>query len=210
MPSVRKADDGAAGGGRRRPYTVAAVPAPEILLVELRDVIGIDVGAPLATYLSRLGSPESRRVMRSSLDTIARAVSGGTRDAQSFPWPALRYPHTAAIRAWLNERASPRRPVAGRPAARQRPHAPQCSAARPAHSASDDTRRPLGTMANRCQAPRRSTISAPSKASRWLSRTFSPRLFASTLRPSPPPASTRPRASCWRAAVRLSTRPLPA
>jgi len=89
------------------PAEVAAVPAPEILLVELHDVIGIDVGAPLAAYLSRLGSPESRRVMRSSLDTIARAVSGGTRDARSFPWPAVRYPHTAAIRAWLNERASP-------------------------------------------------------------------------------------------------------
>jgi site-specific recombinase XerD len=44
--------------------------------------------------------------MRSSLDTIARAVSGGARDATTFPWSALRYSHTSAIRAWLSERAS--------------------------------------------------------------------------------------------------------
>jgi integrase len=65
------------------------------------------IRAPLDAYLSRLGGPESRRVMLSSLNTIARAISGGTRDAASFPWAVLRYPHTAAIRAWLNERASP-------------------------------------------------------------------------------------------------------
>ena len=63
--------------------------------------------APLDAYLARLGSPESRRVMLSSLNTIACAVSGGTRDARSFPWAILRYPQTAAIRGWLNDRTSP-------------------------------------------------------------------------------------------------------
>ena len=39
--------------------------------------------------------------MRSSLDTIAHAVSGGVRDALSFPWAILRYSHTATRESGL-------------------------------------------------------------------------------------------------------------
>ena len=90
--------------------TAVIAAGPQLLLSEaqLRTPVRAELGhAPLSAYLSRLGSAQSRRVMRSSLDTIARAVSQGACDAASFPWYLLRYPHTAAIRAWLAERAAP-------------------------------------------------------------------------------------------------------
>lgn len=61
---------------------------------------------PAAVYLGRLGK-RSRRVMRNALDVIATAASGGRCDADTLPWAALRYQHTAAIRAALAERYSP-------------------------------------------------------------------------------------------------------
>jgi len=59
---------------------------------------------PAAVYLARLGSPRSRRVMRGALDTIARLLSSGQCDALRLDWSALRYPHTAAVRAELAQR----------------------------------------------------------------------------------------------------------
>jgi integrase/recombinase XerD len=58
---------------------------------------------PAAVYLSRLARG-SRRTLRQSLDAIAGWASGGGHDALSFPWQALRYEHTAAIRSMLAER----------------------------------------------------------------------------------------------------------
>lgn len=53
---------------------------------------------PAAVYLARL-APGSRRTMKGALDAIAAFVAGVT--AERLPWQALRYPHTAAIRAHL-------------------------------------------------------------------------------------------------------------
>src|ERR1035437_992290 len=61
---------------------------------------------PALVYLARLGSG-SRRTMRGSLDTIAAIASGGKANAEGFPWTALRYQHTAAIRAALADRYLP-------------------------------------------------------------------------------------------------------
>ena len=51
-----------------------------------------------AVYLAGLAQG-SRRTMRGALDSIARLAGGS--DALSFPWAALRFQHTAAIRAEL-------------------------------------------------------------------------------------------------------------
>lgn len=56
---------------------------------------------PAKVYLARFQSVNSRRSLRSSLDTIARTVSKGLHDAESFPWQELRYPHVLAIRGYL-------------------------------------------------------------------------------------------------------------
>jgi site-specific recombinase XerD len=61
---------------------------------------------PAFVYLAHLGAG-SRRTMRGSLDTIAAIASGGKANAEGFPWTALRYQHTAAIRAALAERYRP-------------------------------------------------------------------------------------------------------
>jgi site-specific recombinase XerC len=62
---------------------------------------------PAAVYLAGLNSPHSRRTMRNALNKIASLVSGGQADALSLNWSALRYQHTAAIRARLSEEYKP-------------------------------------------------------------------------------------------------------
>jgi site-specific recombinase XerD len=61
---------------------------------------------PAAVYLARLGSG-SRRAMGQALDLLASVASGGNCTAETLPWAALRYQHTAAIRATLAERYKP-------------------------------------------------------------------------------------------------------
>jgi integrase len=60
---------------------------------------------PAAVYLARL-APGSRRTMRQALNTMADLLSGGRADSYSFPWQALRYQHTTALRARLAEKYS--------------------------------------------------------------------------------------------------------
>ena len=55
---------------------------------------------------SRLGSG-SRRTMREALNVIAAVLTEGKREAENLPWAALRYQHTAAIRAALIEKYKP-------------------------------------------------------------------------------------------------------
>ena len=62
---------------------------------------------PYRVYLARLPSPQSRRTMATAAEGIARALSGGVWGADALPWPALRYQHTAAIRAALAQRYAP-------------------------------------------------------------------------------------------------------
>ncbi len=58
---------------------------------------------PAAVYLARL-APRSRKTMRQALEVIAEIVSGGVANASTLSWNALRYQHTAAIRAHLADR----------------------------------------------------------------------------------------------------------
>jgi hypothetical protein len=45
--------------------------------------------------------------MASALNSIAKMASDGTGNLLSFPWPELRYQHTAAIRSALAARYKP-------------------------------------------------------------------------------------------------------
>src|SRR5579871_2828871 len=61
---------------------------------------------PAHVYIARLGSG-SRRTMSEALNTIARVIASGRADIESLPWHALRYQHSAAIRAALIEKYKP-------------------------------------------------------------------------------------------------------
>jgi site-specific recombinase XerD len=87
----------------------------------------VGAGDPLAVYLARLTSAESRRAMAASLELLAELlVDGQPADraerarrrrasqplAAAVPWHQLRYDHTQALRSWLAEHCSP--PAANR------------------------------------------------------------------------------------------------
>jgi integrase len=61
---------------------------------------------PAAVYLARL-APGSRRTMAASLDQIAGLLTGNRASMQSLEWSALRYQHTAALRALLSQLYAP-------------------------------------------------------------------------------------------------------
>ncbi len=61
---------------------------------------------PAAVYLSALGLG-SRRTMRQALDVMAGILTNGRADALTLDWSALRYKHTAALRAALVQRYAP-------------------------------------------------------------------------------------------------------
>lgn len=62
---------------------------------------------PAAVYLASLPSPESRRTLGATLEVLAGLLSGGTASAARIPWGAVRYAHTAALRAALLQRYRP-------------------------------------------------------------------------------------------------------
>jgi site-specific recombinase XerD len=62
---------------------------------------------PVGVYLGRL-APGSRRGIRVALETIARHLSNGTIEAITFPWAALRYHQTSAVRQYLANTYSPK------------------------------------------------------------------------------------------------------
>ena len=61
---------------------------------------------PALVYLARL-SPGSRRTIEQSLRVVARALGGEHASILTFPWPSLRYQHTAALRAACWDRYAP-------------------------------------------------------------------------------------------------------
>lgn len=61
---------------------------------------------PAAIYLASL-RPTGRRAMRNLLNVIAEIASTGQQNIFTFAWHELRYQHTAAIRAALQERYKP-------------------------------------------------------------------------------------------------------
>jgi site-specific recombinase XerD len=58
---------------------------------------------PALVYLASLAAG-SRRTMRQALDTMARSISTGQCNHATLPWGALRFQHTQAVRAVLQER----------------------------------------------------------------------------------------------------------
>lgn len=92
----------------------------EIITTQPGELARLDRN-PAAVYLASLGNDRSRRTARQALNTICEIMGGpetwieredrrrgGTRQEDyrclAFSWPALRYEHTAAIRARLAER----------------------------------------------------------------------------------------------------------
>jgi site-specific recombinase XerD len=61
---------------------------------------------PALVYLGRLAAG-SRRTMRQSLDVVAGILTDGEADHETFPWEQLRYQHTVAVRAVLQEQYAP-------------------------------------------------------------------------------------------------------
>ncbi|OQA43740.1 MAG: Tyrosine recombinase XerC [Chloroflexi bacterium ADurb.Bin325] len=61
---------------------------------------------PALVYLAGL-APGARRTMRQALDSLAAQLTGGACDAETCPWAALRFQHTAALRATLIDRYAP-------------------------------------------------------------------------------------------------------
>ncbi|MFN2304476.1 MAG: tyrosine-type recombinase/integrase [Anaerolineales bacterium] len=63
---------------------------------------------PVISYLASLGSKDSRRVQKTALDHIAKALSNGAiEDAIQFPWERLDYGMVTAIKAWLDSNYAP-------------------------------------------------------------------------------------------------------
>lgn len=65
---------------------------------------------PAAVYLASLGSARSRRVMEQALRSVASIlmdIDMADANIMQIDWGALRYPHTAAIRAQLSEEYAP-------------------------------------------------------------------------------------------------------
>lgn len=59
---------------------------------------------PVLVYLASLPSPRSRESMGAHLRTVARLLSGGARDAWSFPWAELTYGAVVGLKAALARR----------------------------------------------------------------------------------------------------------
>src|SRR6188474_2227758 len=87
----------------RLPTTVGSNLATS--LTEFRDPIARDQD-PAVVYLARLAQG-SRRAMRAALETLARIAHGSAATAEIFPWAALRYQHTQALRTALAARYAP-------------------------------------------------------------------------------------------------------
>lgn len=84
-----------------------AVPAEDRLPpLPTGSVIGDAARHPALVYLARL-APGSRRTIEGALATAARALGGEGATILSFPWPGLRYQHTAALRAACWDRYTP-------------------------------------------------------------------------------------------------------
>lgn len=61
---------------------------------------------PALVYLASL-APGSRRSMRQAMEKIAELVTGGRADLVTMNWGAMRFQHTAAVRAALAEQYKP-------------------------------------------------------------------------------------------------------
>ncbi len=85
---------------------IVQTPPTEVSLSPLPSPAPLDRN-PAAVYLATFPSKESRRTMATALETLAALLSGGKATAGEIPWGALRYAHTAALRAALLQRYRP-------------------------------------------------------------------------------------------------------
>lgn len=84
-----------------------AAPDPSaITLAPLPSPTPLDRN-PAAVYLAAFPSKESQRTMAAALEALAALLSRGKATAAEIPWGALRYAHTAALRAALLQRYRP-------------------------------------------------------------------------------------------------------
>lgn len=83
-----------------------ALSSPEASLAPLPSPGPLDRN-PVAVYLATFPSRESRRTMATTLETLAGLLSNGKAAAAEIPWGALRYSHSAALRAALIARYRP-------------------------------------------------------------------------------------------------------
>ncbi len=84
----------------------APAPIVEGLLVEPGAALESGERNPARVLVASMGSGGSRVVVESALNIMAGMATAGRCDAVSMPWGALRFHHTAALRAALDERYS--------------------------------------------------------------------------------------------------------
>lgn len=83
----------------------APAPLDEGVLVE-PGALETGEQSPARVLVMSMGSGGSRVVVESALNIIAGMATNGRCNAETMPWAALRFQHTAAIRAALAERYS--------------------------------------------------------------------------------------------------------
>src|SRR5262249_12298174 len=88
-------------GEKKQMTSTLPAPAPNHDVM-LRTPLPAD-RHPVAVYLASLPSPHSKRNMARDLETIAGVLTRGRGDAMTLDWAALRYQHSAAVRAKLME-----------------------------------------------------------------------------------------------------------
>ncbi len=103
MAIARKDDEAAIASLADTPEPVSSGA-----LAELRTRAARPDRLPELVYLARLGSDESRRVMRARLGTVAEIL--GFEQFIEVPWEQLRYEHLEGILARLREKPNEKRP----------------------------------------------------------------------------------------------------
>ena len=90
-------------GSSREPNPTPPLSAPGRLVIA--KSIPLD-RCPAAVYLSQL-KQSSRRPQKQALDLVASLLTSGSADCLALNWSAVRYQHTAAVRARLLDRYAP-------------------------------------------------------------------------------------------------------
>lgn len=90
-------------GSSREPNPTSPLTAPGKLVIA--KSIPLD-RCPAAVYLAQL-KQSSRRPQKQALDLVASLLTSGSADCLRLNWSAVRYQHTAAVRARLLDRYAP-------------------------------------------------------------------------------------------------------
>ncbi len=85
----------------------ALTPSPAALSAEIPQMRRPADQNPARVYVASLNTDSGRRTMLQALERIAALVSDGRATADTLDWAALRFQHTAAIRAALAREYAP-------------------------------------------------------------------------------------------------------